>query len=94
MGAEKGRLLPGAERCHSVDIVVTVALDVLEAEQRHQSEVLLQGESRLRREIPLEEGPGAAHEEIIGVLRPERPAFQEADPGGATSNFQLNSGSR
>ena len=41
----------------------------------------------------LEDGRGAAHEQVAAVLRPQRRLSRKPMPPAATANFQLNSGS-
>ena len=45
MRSEESLLLRRRQRRHAVDVMVAVALDVADAEQRHQREVLLQREA-------------------------------------------------
>ena len=51
MGVEEALLLGRRQRGHAVDVVMAVALDMADAEQRHQRQVLLQGDAGLDRQV-------------------------------------------
>ena len=51
MRREKGVLLALRHSRHAVDVMVAIALDMGQAEQVHEGNILLQGQARLRREI-------------------------------------------
>ena len=51
MGARESRLLAFRRERHAVDEMMAVALDMGEAQQRHQRQVLLHAHARQRRQV-------------------------------------------